>query len=359
MSAPTPAPAANPAPAPSSAAGRVVRCGPARIVVTGRTAVVAGLLATLALIAFLAALALGEPVLPLGRLFEVLAGGGARADRILVLDLRANRAIVAALAGAALGISGAIMQSVTRNPLASPDILGITAGASAGAVIVIVSMHGSLDHNGWAAPVGAILGGLTIATVIALFSAGLDPLRMVLAGIALSALCTALISFLLTVVDLQVAASAYTWLAGSLNGRGTEHIWPVAGALVVAVIVLVPLSRRAALLSLGTLRAQTLGVPVAHTERVLLLISVLLASMATAATGPIGFVAFVAPQITARLARTASPPLLTSAFTGAILVLSADTLTRAVLSWSAPIGAVTSALGAPVLIYFLWKAVRV
>lgn len=337
----------------------LLRAGPVRITFSRRSLIVGAALAAMALLAVAGAMLLGQPNLSVGHLVEVLTGGGTRSQRVLVLDLRANRAIVAALAGAALGIAGAIMQTVTRNPLASPDILGITAGASAGAVLAIVTRQSGYGDDVWLTPVGAMVGGLVIAAAIAAFSSGMDPLRLVLAGIALSALCTALITFLLTVVNPDVATNAYTWLAGSLNGRGPQHIWPVAIALAVAALVVPPLTRPSSMLALGAVRAQALGVSVARTERTLLLVSVVLASMATAATGPIGFVAFVAPQITVRLARAPSPPLLGSALTGAATVLIADILTRSLLPWSAPIGAVTSALGAPVLIYFLWKATRV
>ncbi|GAA3958618.1 hypothetical protein GCM10022231_17740 [Gordonia caeni] len=240
----------------------LLRVGAIQIVVARRSVIVGAILLVVTLSAFVAAMALGEPVLSIGRLLDVLSGGGTRAQRILVLDLRANRTIVAALAGAALGIAGAIMQTVSRNPLASPDILGITAGASAGAVVVIVTRHSAYGEDVWLTPVGAMIGGLVIAAAIAAFSSGMDPLRLVLAGIALSALCTALITFLLTVVDTEIATSAYTWLAGSLNGRGPQHIWPVAAALVVAALMVPPLTRPASMLSLGTVRAQTLGVPV-------------------------------------------------------------------------------------------------
>ncbi|MFM9377328.1 FecCD family ABC transporter permease [Gordonia sp. VNK21] len=323
-------------------------------------ALIVGVVLVVALVAAIfAALMLGDGVVSPGQLVEVLSGGGRRADRRLILDLRANRVLVAALAGAALGVAGAIMQTVTRNPLASPDILGITGGASVGAVAVIAIAGGDLSDKPWATPLGALIGGIAIAVAIAVFAASMDPMRMVLSGIALGALCGAVITYILATVNSDVASTAFAWMAGSLEGRGPEHIVPVAITLAVGVIVVVALQRASALLALGTPRARTLGVPVAGVERTLLLTSVLLASMATAATGPIGFIAFVAPQITVRLARTPSPPLITSGLTGAVLVLLADLLTRSVIPWTAPIGAVTSVIGAPVLIYFLWKASRV
>ncbi|MFT4088268.1 MAG: iron ABC transporter permease [Gordonia sp. (in: high G+C Gram-positive bacteria)] len=305
-----------------------------------------------------AALALGEQNLSLATLVDVFGGGGSRSDRILVLDLRANRVLAATLAGCALGTAGAIMQSVTRNPLASPDILGITAGASVGAVTVIALSQNSDTHRPWVTPIGALVGGLAVAAAIALVSRGMDSLRMVLSGIAFSALCTAAVTYTLTVVPTDVAGSAFAWLAGSLNDRNAENLVPVAVALGLAVPVLLAFARVLDMLSLGPVRAVTLGVPVAVGERVLLLTSVVLASAATAAVGPIGFVAFVAPQIARRIAATTAPPLITSGVLGAFFVVGADTLIRSVLTWQPPIGAATSVLGAPVLIYFLWKATR-
>lgn len=304
------------------------------------------------------ALICGEPLIPVGRALDVITGGGLAYDRVIILDYRANRTAVAALAGAALGCSGALMQTVTRNPLASPDILGITSGASVGAVAVIV-LHGGPPADPWSVPLGAMLGGLMIALAIAAVSSGLDPLRLVLAGIALAALCGAAVTFLLSYVDGDTAHTAMTWLAGSLNGRGPEHIWPVLIGLIAACLALIPMLPAIGLLPLGSAKSVTMGASSTRTERPLLLISVILASLATAAIGPIGFVAFVAPQIARGIARAPAPPLVSSAAIGAVLIVGADTAARAVIPWTAPIGAVTSALGAPLLIYYLWRSTRV
>lgn len=328
------------------------------MIVQPRGIVVTAICAAILLIAAGAALMLGEPTIPLSRAYDVITGGGAVGDRVIMLDLRANRTIVAALAGTALGLAGALMQTVTRNPLASPDILGITGGASVGAVTVIVA-NGGPAVAPWTIPLGALAGGAAIAAVIALTSAGLDPLRLVLSGIALSALCSAGVTFLLSYVDGDVAHTAMSWLAGTLNGRGPQHIWPLVIGLTVAVCVLAPLVRHIGLLPLGVARAATMGVDTARTERILLFTSVVLASLATAATGPIGFVAFVAPQIVRSIVRSPAPPLVGSALVGGIIVVVADTVARAAIPWSTPIGAVTSVFGAPLLIYYMWRSTRV
>lgn len=307
--------------------------------------------------ALVAAFLFGEPIVSIGRALDVVTDGGRTTDRVILLDYRANRTIVAALAGAALGLSGALMQTVTRNPLASPDILGITSGASLGAVAVITA-NGGPDVAPWTIPLGALIGGFATAAFIAAVSSGLDPLRLVLSGIALSALCSAAITFLLSYVDGDTAHAATAWMAGTLNGRGPEHIWPVLAGLVVAAVILLPQARSIGMLAMGRERAGTMGIAVESTERRLLLLSVVLATMATAATGPIGLVAFVAPQIVRRAAGTSSPPLVSSALGGAIVVVIADVAARTLIPWTAPIGAVTSLFGAPVLIYILWRTSR-
>ncbi|MEJ9080154.1 iron ABC transporter permease [Gordonia malaquae] len=328
------------------------------MIVERRSIAVTAACAALLVAAVGAAFMFGVPTIPPLRAFEVLTGGGAMPDRIIMLDLRANRTIVAALAGSTLGLAGALMQTVTRNPLASPDILGVTGGASVGAVAVIV-VNGGPAVAPWAVPVGALIGGAVIAGVMALVAAGLDPLRLVLSGIALAALCSAAITFLLSYIDGDVAHTAMSWLAGTLNGRGPQHIWPVLIGLVLCGGVLIPLTRSIGLLPLGDAKAATMGVDTLRTERTLLFLSVVLASLATAATGPIGFVAFVAPQIVRSIARRPAPPLVASALAGAIIVVVADTAARAAIPWTTPIGAVTSAFGAPLLIYYMWRSTRV
>ena len=339
-----------------------LRLGPVSTVWRPRAVVVPAVLAVVA--GLLAAVDVGRGDYPIGVLdvLRIVAGAGEQADRFVVLELRLPRALTALLVGLAFGMSGAILQSVARNPLAGPDILGITQGAGVGAVALIVLAGGSL--GGAAAfvgpPAAALGGGLLAATAIYLLAwrQGVDGFRLVLVGIALSAVLTSLISYLLVVADITEAAQATVWLTGSLNGRGWEHVVPVALAVgAVGVLALVGGTTLAGL-RLGDDSARALGVRLQTGQAVLLGVSVVLASVAVAAAGPIPFVALVAPQVALRLVRSAGPPVLAGGLAGAVLVVGSDVVARTVLPVELPVGVLTAAIGAPYLLYLLARRTR-
>ncbi len=339
-----------------------LRVGPVSTVWRPRAVVVPVLLAVVALL--LAAVDVGRGDYPIGVLdvLRIVAGAGEPADRFVVMELRLPRALTALLVGLAFGMAGAILQSVARNPLASPDILGITQGAGVGAVALIVLAGGSV--GGAAAFVGppgaALAGGLLAATAIYLLAwrQGVSGFRLVLVGIAVSAVLTSLISYLLVVADITEAAQATVWLTGSLNGRGWEHVVPVALAVgAVGVLALVGGTTLAAL-RLGDDSARALGVRLQTGQAVLLGVSVVLASVAVAAAGPIPFVALIAPQLAMRLVRSAGPPVLAGGLVGAVLVVGSDVLSRTVLPVELPVGVLTAAIGAPYLLYLLARRTR-
>ncbi|GAA0924491.1 FecCD family ABC transporter permease [Nonomuraea longicatena] len=308
--------------------------------------------------------AVGDTPLSVGEVFTVLSGGGPRSHRYIVLDLRMPRTLAGILVGTALGLSGAITQAVTRNPLASPDVLGVTAGASAASVSIIVlgSTSATVSAIGGSVgvPLAALLGGLlTAALVYALaWRRGIEGFRLVLVGVAIGASATALTSWLLIVAEVSDAARATVWLTGSLNGRGWEHVVPVAVGLAVLVPVALLLSFVLGVLHLGDDTASGLGARVDRDRAALIVVAVALAALATAGAGPIAFVALVVPQICRRLAGTARPPLLTSAIFGALLVLAADVIARTVPRTELPVGIVTAILGAPYLMWLLARGVR-
>lgn len=341
---------------------RALRAGVASVVWRPRVLVVSLLLVAAALL--LAAVDVGRGDYPIGvpDVLGILVGGGEPADRFVVLELRLPRALTALLVGLAFGMSGAILQSVARNPLAAPDILGITQGAGAGAVALIVLGGGSL--SGAAAfvglPVAALLGGMTAATAIYLLAwrQGVSGFRLVLVGIAVAAMLTSLISWLLIVADITDATRATVWLTGSLNGRGWEHVVPVS--LVVAAVGVLALMGSATLaaLRLGDDSARALGVRLQTGQAALLGVAVLLASVAVAAAGPIPFVALIAPQLAMRVVRSAGPPVLVGGLAGAVLVVGSDVVSRTVLPVELPVGVLTAAIGAPYLLYLIARRSR-
>lgn len=312
-----------------------------------------------AALAFAFSLALGDYQLDLGTVFQVLfTGGGSRTERLVVLEWRLPRSLAGVAVGAALGLSGALTQNATRNALASPDILGITSGASAAAVTVLVLGTGG-GVAGWLAgagiPVAAALGGLLTAVAIwaLAFRREVDSFRLVLFGVIINALLLAYVNFLLIRAALRDAATAQFWLTGSLG----SSVWGRVIPLLVVVACFLPLlawvSFRLNASSLGTDVEKALGQHPQLTQMSLWLVAVLLASVAVATAGPIGFVAFVAPQLALRLCGLSRPPLIAAALTGAALVVSADLATQHLLPKELPVGLLTSAIGGVFLMYLL------
>jgi iron complex transport system permease protein len=312
----------------------------------------------------LAAVDVGRGDYPIGVLdvLRIVAGGGEQADRFVVLELRLPRALTALLVGLAFGMSGAILQSVARNALASPDILGITQGAGVGAVALIVLGGGALGGAAEVVgpPAAALAGGLLAAVAIYLLAwrQGVSGFRLVLVGIAVSAVLTSTISYLLVVADLTEATQATVWLTGSLNGRGWEHVVPLS--LVLAGVGLLALTGGTTLpaLRLGDDTARALGVRLQTGQAAQLGVAVLLASVAVAAAGPIPFVALVAPQVAMRLVRAPGPPVLAGGLAGAVLVVGSDVVSRTVLPVELPVGVLTAAIGAPYLLHLLARRTR-
>ncbi|KAB8193601.1 iron chelate uptake ABC transporter family permease subunit [Nonomuraea phyllanthi] len=282
----------------------------------------------------------------------------------VIMELRLPRALTGALVGAALALSGAIIQSIARNPLASPEILGVTTGASVTVVAGVVasgSVYGGT--SGLLATLGipalALLGGLIGAAVVygLAWRRGLDGYRLVLVGIGVAAVFTNIKFWLLTVGDVNDTGRAMVWISGSLNGRGWEHVTPTALALVVLVPLTLLGTRSLDALRFGDDTIAALGVRTNVARALMILAAVLLAAVATASAGPIAFVALSSPQIALRLTRSAQPPLLCSAVVGAVLTSAADLIARTAFSpLELPVGIVTAVLGAPYLIHLIWRS---
>ncbi|WP_026165964.1 FecCD family ABC transporter permease [Corynebacterium mastitidis] len=357
-------------PEPARVPLRVLRLGPVSWRINAR--LLACMAATAALLALGVCWAVtqGEYRMTLGQVVEVFAGGGTAIQRAVVFDMRLGRAVVACLVGAALAYSGALTQSVARNPLASPDILGITQGASLAAVTTIVfagAGHGGVIEAGATTVMGtvglpgaAIAGALLAALLIWLLAgpARNSMLQVVLIGAGMSIFLSAGVTWLLAYAQLDRAASARMWLTGSLNGRDWNHAWAPLAVLVVAVALGGWLAFQLSALVLGETTAHVLGHRVRVAQLVQLLTAVVLAAVGVAAAGPIGFVAFVVPHLARALAGTPTPPLLFSALLGAALLLGADLLARVVLPWELPVGVVTAFLGAPFLLFMIFRTRR-
>ena len=334
-----------------------------------RTVVLSILFAALAVVIALISLSVGTTKLPIADVVEVLLGGGRRGTRLVVLELRLPRVATGLLVGIAFAVSGALLQTLSRNPLASPDIVGVNSGASAGAVAVIVlAGTGGGNISGAAAKVGiplaAVLGGLIATLIVGALSVRrgvVDAGRVVLIGVGVAAAANSLVAWMLVIGDVNDAGRAAAWLAGSLNARAWSDAIPVLVAVVLLLPVAMMFNRDLSALVLGDDVASSLGVRVARIRLGLLVIATVLAAMATAGAGPIAFVALVAPQIAQRLTRMERPPLLTTAMLGALFVVLADLLARNGLQWlrvgpyELPVGVVTAACGAPYLLHLIGR----
>lgn len=283
-----------------------------------------------------------------------LIGQGDERSQFVVWTLRLPRLLSAVLVGAALAISGAIFQSLTRNPLVAPDIIGINGGASLAAVSVIV-LGGS---SALIAP-AAFGGGLVAAIIVYLLSwrGGLGQMRLVLVGIGVAAITTAGIDVLLTRGQIWEVQRATIWLVGSLHGSGWQDVMLMGGSMAVLLPATFFLGRALTTLQLGDDAAAGLGVRIERTRLALVVVGVGLAAFSVTVAGPVGFVAFIAPHLARRLARASGSGVLpATAAVGAFLLILADIVARRIIDPAEiPVGIVTVLLGAP---YFLWLLAR-
>jgi iron complex transport system permease protein len=330
----------------------------ARAVRQARSLAVIVVLAVLVFVAFCVSLSLGDFKIPVIDVVKTLFGGGDRATEFIVNRLRLPRALTGLMVGAALGMSGAIFQSIARNPLASPDIIGVTYGASAFAVFAIVT----LGLTGVAVSLLAIVGAVLTAFVMYVLAwrQGVSSYRLILIGIGIGAIATSVTSYLLTKARVEIAQQALIWLTGSLNGRDWSNVRSVGLTLVVLTPLMVFMVHRLRILQLGDETAYGLGLRVESSRLGLIVVGVLLAAVATAAAGPIGFVAFVAPPIARRLTRSPGPAMIASALIGALVVAVSDLIAQhAFGDTQLPVGVVTGVVGAPYLMFLLARANRV
>jgi len=319
--------------------------------------VVLAALALLALFSLVFNVSQGEYPVPPLEVVKTILGLPANPDYAFVINtLRLPRALVALLVGMGLATAGTILQGLTRNPLAAPEIIGINAGASLVAVAFIVLLPGV--SVAWL-PVAAFLGGLGAAIAIYLlaWNRGSSPVRLILVGIGLTALTGSLTSLMITFGEINAVSQALVWLTGSVYGRSWEHLWPLLPWLVIFLPLALVLARNLDTLNMGDDLAQGLGSRVEWTRSLLLLCTVALAGASVATAGTIGFVGLMAPHLARQLVGPSHAGLIpVAALTGACIVELADLVGRLLFApIELPCGVITAVIGAP---YFLWLLYR-
>lgn len=322
-----------------------------RLDVRALTVVVLLLLA--ALVASVVLIGTGDFPIPAADVLRTLVGEGDAGQEFVVTELRLPRVLVGLLVGASLGLGGALFQAISRNPLGSPDVLGLGQGATAGALTVIVLFSGTAEQ----VAAGALVGGLVtgFAIYVLAWKRGVHGYRLVLVGIGISAIVTAVNGYLLTKSDIVDAARAVVWMTGSLDGRDWDQVGPLLALCAVLVPLVLAHSGGLRMMEMGDDVSSALGVRVERVRLVLLVSAVLLTASATAAAGPVAFVALTAPQLARRMTRSPGPNLVASLCTGATLLVTADWVSqRAFGAEQLPVGVVTGVIGG---VYLLWLLV--
>ncbi|MFE9439520.1 FecCD family ABC transporter permease [Streptomyces sp. NPDC006602] len=300
-------------------------------------------------------LAAGTRAVPLSAVFDALLHGGGSPDALVVRSLRVPRTEVGLTAGAALGVAGAALQAVTRNPLADPGILGLSQGAAAGVVLAIgFGLANGFAGYVWYAFAGAVVAAFLVYAIAARGRDGASPVKLALAGTALSAMTAGGTTVVLTSSSATLDQFRF-WQVGALSGRDADTVVRMLPFLAGGAVLVLACARGLDALALGDETARALG----HRVRVRLCLTVLgvvLAATATGAAGPIGFVALTAPQLARRITRTPQLPLLCSALTGAFVLVAADLAARTLLPpLEIPVGALTSLVGGPYLLWLLGR----
>ncbi|MDP4097200.1 iron ABC transporter permease [Paenibacillus sp. P96] len=310
------------------------------------------------LTAFLVAgLSVGSTVIPPIEVIKHSLGTGNDEYTYIIDTLRLPRMLLALLVGAALGVSGLILQGMVRNPLGSPDIIGVTGGATLAAVIFITYFAGtvSMDWLPWAAIAGAAC--ISVLIYLLAWKKGVTPIRLVLIGIGMAAAMSAMTTLMLVLGDTVSITQAYLWMTGSVYGANWDEILAMLPWVLICIPLTLFFARTANAQEMGDQVAAGLGVSVQLHRFVLLFISVALAGSAVAYAGGIGFVGLLAPHISRKLVGRSFGSLVpVSALIGGMIVLLADIVARtAFLPLDLPAGVFVSGIGAPFFIYLLFR----
>ena len=321
------------------------------LLVHQRSLVVGGAALLIILAVGVASLTTGAYPVSFEMLLAVLRGEGKDLAPFIVMEQRLPRVTGAVFIGGMLGMSGAIFQSVSRNPLGSPDIVGFTRGATTGGLLAILALASS---NTLVTGAGAILGGAATAAVVVVLTLrrGVGGDTLVLTGIALGQMLASVNDYLLAATDIESAEAAKTWQHGSLNGI----TWGTVTPLLITAALLLPvglwLAGPGRILEMGDDTAAGLGLRVRRTRSAMIGYGVVLAAVCVAAAGPVGFLALAAPQLAGRLSRSAGVSLFPAFMVGAALLLLADFIAGRLLSpFQIPVGLISSALGG---LYLMW-----
>ncbi|GHD00290.1 FecCD family ABC transporter permease [Zhihengliuella salsuginis] len=355
-------------PAPGPAGGPAARTSRAHGTTTARRRHAAVVTLALAIASFAAAawhIAVGGSPIPLADVAATLLGMAPDArTELAVVEFRAPRTVAAVLAGSALGTAGALTQTVARNPLASPDVLGITNGAAFGAVGVSVLAGGSGGVSGAAAafgmPAAAAVTGFVAAALVFLLAwkGGLESNRVIIVGLGVGGLAAALTTWMLTLGNVQDAAKALTWMSGTINGRDWGQIAPLWPVVLVGIAAALASRRGLNMIALNPDTAVALGLRINATRVWTLSLATLLAVAATVLAGPVAFVALASPQIARLITRGTIPPVPAAALVGALFLLLADLLAARTFEVALPAGVATAVIGAPYLMYLVIRQQR-
>jgi len=301
-------------------------------------------------------LLLGSTIYPIRDVVRALSGEQLQGVSFAVNTIRLPRMLAGLFAGFAFGLAGNTFQTMLRNPLANPNVIGITTGSSAAAVFCIVILHASDT----VVSLASVVAGLATVTIIYLLSRG-EPFsigRLILVGIGIQAMLSALISYLLLIGAQEDLPAALRWLSGSLNGAQMDELPALVLSVVICAPIVVVLSKHLSMLELGEQAATSLGVNTDRTRIILILSSVCMIALATAMTGPIAFVAFLAGPIAKRLVGVGFSNVIPAGLVGVNLVLAADLIGQFVFEVRFPVGIITGIIGAPYLILLLIRMNR-
>ncbi|MDF2838081.1 MAG: iron transporter permease [Paenibacillus sp.] len=321
-----------------------------------RFLIVTGVLAALAVVLCCAMLLLGNTIYSVQDVFRALTGEQLKGVSFAVNTIRLPRMLAGLFAGFAFGVAGYTFQTMLRNPLANPNVIGITSGSSAAAVYCIVVLHAS----GAVVSVAAVVAGLVTVIIIYLLSRGkaFSIGRLILIGIGIQAMLDAFISYVMLVGAEQDLPAAVRWLAGSLNGSQLDRLPPLIITVLVCTPILLALSKHLDILELGEQTASSLGVSTDRTRILLIIASVCMIAIATSTTGPIAFVSFLAGPIAKRLVGIGFSGIIPAGLVGINLVLASDLIGQFAFAYRFPVGIITGLLGAPYLIFLLIRMNR-
>ncbi|AKH62390.1 MULTISPECIES: iron chelate uptake ABC transporter family permease subunit [Photorhabdus] len=336
--------------------GKVWRQGKVSLVFIPRNLMVICAILLLIMVLALFSMTIGKYNITIEQIITIFWGrGSGTISEKIIMDIRLPRVLTAIFVGAALGVSGAVFQSISRNALGSPDVIGFTTGAATGAILQIVLF----DNSAVQVAIAAVAGGTLTAVVVYLLSlksGAIGGYRLILTGIGVGSVLSALNGLLLVKGNLDNAVMANLWLAGSLNARTWIHVFPVLMGVVLLVPLVLFMARKLGIIEMGDDIASQLGVRVERVRFIMIFCAVVLAALATGAAGPIAFVALAAPQLVVRLTRSRNMPVISAALMGACLLLSADLFTQLLpLRAAVPIGLMTGLIGG---IYLIWLLTR-